>query len=310
MCIRDRSCTMLIVICAPAAYALSRFDFVCNKLIQTGLVASMGVPVVMIVLPLFAMVAGLNILNNVAANRGTLIFLYIGINVPYTTIFLTTFFANLSRAFEEAAAIDGCPPVKTFWLIMLPMAQPGIVTVTIFNFINIWNEYFISLIFGNSDKVRPVAVGLYSMINSMKYTGDWAGMFSAVVIVFQPTFILYIFPVSYTHLDVHQSRQVILVTKDILLRIKAQIIGIRAEDFMTEQVPGRDGQYTGRAEVYAPEESFKDFKKKGIPVSAVYMADQEDVYKRQCGGKAQMSIWGNNPQSVLSHGNPPFEMRC
>ena len=182
------SCTMLIVICAPAAYALSRFDFVCNKLIQTGLVASMGVPVVMIVLPLFAMVAGLNILNNVAANRGTLIFLYIGINVPYTTIFLTTFFANLSRAFEEAAAIDGCPPVKTFWLIMLPMAQPGIVTVTIFNFINIWNEYFISLIFGNSDKVRPVAVGLYSMINSMKYTGDWAGMFSAVVIVF-----LYIF---------------------------------------------------------------------------------------------------------------------
>lgn len=67
--------------------------------------------------------------------------------------------------------------------------------------------------------------------------------------------------------DVHQSRQVILVTKDILLRIKAQIIGIRAEDFMTEQAPGRDGQYTGRAEVYAPEESFKDFKKKGIPAS-------------------------------------------
>lgn len=58
----------------------------------------MGVPVVMIVLPLFAMVAGLNILNNVAANRGTLIFLYIGINVPYTTIFLTTFLPILSRA--------------------------------------------------------------------------------------------------------------------------------------------------------------------------------------------------------------------
>ena len=56
--------------------------------------------------------------------------------------------------------------------------------------------------------------------------------------------------------DIHQARQVILVTKDILLRIKAQIIGIRAEDFITEQVSDRDGQYTGRAEVYAPEESF------------------------------------------------------
>ena len=119
--------------------------------------------------------------------------MYVGINVPYTTIFLMGFFANISRAFEEAAAIDGCPPGKTFWKIMLPMAQPGIITASIFNFINVWNEYFISLIFGNSDKVRSVAVGLYSMINSMKYTGDWAGMFASVIIVFLPTFILYLF---------------------------------------------------------------------------------------------------------------------
>ena len=76
---------------------------------------------------------------------------------------------------------------------MFPMTQPGIITVTIFNFINIWNEYFLSLILANSDSVKPVAVGLYGMINSMKYTGNWAGMFAAVVIVFLPTFILYIF---------------------------------------------------------------------------------------------------------------------
>ena len=187
------SCSLLIVICAPAAYVLARFIFPGNKLIQTGFVSAMGVPVVMIVLPLFGIVANLGILNHVLSNAMLLIFLYIGINVPYTTIFLMTIFSNLSRAFEEAAAIDGCPPTKTFWLIMLPMAQPGIITVTIFNFINIWNEYFISLIFANSDQLRPIAVGLYSMINSMKYTGDWAGMFAAVVIVFLPTFILYIF---------------------------------------------------------------------------------------------------------------------
>ena len=187
------ACTLLILICAPAAYVLSRFKFIANKAIQTGFVSAMGVPVVMIVLPLFGLVAGMNLLNHEFSNRLVLLFLYIGINVPYTTIFLLTFFANISRAFEEAAAIDGCPPTKTFWLIMLPMAQPGIITVTIFNFINVWNEYFISLIFGNSDRIRPVAVGLYSMINSMKYTGDWAGMFAAVIIVFLPTFILYIF---------------------------------------------------------------------------------------------------------------------
>ena len=159
------SCAFLVLICAPAAYVLSRFTFLGNKLIQNGFVAAMGV----------------------------LIFLYVGINVPYTTIFLLTFFSNLSRSFEEAAAIDGCPPMKTFWKIMLPMAQPGIITVTIFNFINVWNEYFMSLIFANSDRVKSVAIGLYGMINSMRYTGDYAGMFAAVVIVFLPTFILYVF---------------------------------------------------------------------------------------------------------------------
>ena len=187
------SCILLIVICAPAAYVLARFTFLGNKLIQNGFVAAMGVPATMIVLPLFGLVAGWNILNVSLANRAVLIFLYVGINVPYTTIFLLTFFSNLSKSFEEAAAIDGCPPMKTFWKIMLPMAQPGIITVTIFNFINVWNEYFMSLIFANSDKVKSVAIGLYGMINSMRYTGDYAGMFAAVVIVFLPTFLLYIF---------------------------------------------------------------------------------------------------------------------
>lgn len=187
------SCVLLIVVCAPAAYVLSRFTFLGNKVIQSGFVASMGVPATMIVLPLFGLVANWNVLNVTLANRAVLIFLYVGINVPYTTIFLLTFFGNLSRSFEEAAAIDGCPPMKTFWKIMLPMAQPGIITVTIFNFINVWNEYFMSLIFANSDKVKSVAIGLYGMINSMRYTGDYAGMFAAVVIVFLPTFILYIF---------------------------------------------------------------------------------------------------------------------
>lgn len=71
------------------------------------------------------------------------------------------------------------------------------------------------------------------------------------------------------------SEQVILVTKDILLRIKAQIIGIRAEDYTTEQVAEYEGQYKGRIEVYVPEEKFKDFKKKGVPVEDVYLSDDQ-----------------------------------
>ena len=187
------SCVALILICAPAAYVLARFTFIGNKLIQTSFVSAMGLPVIMIILPLFGLISASGMLNDIISNKIILVLLYIGINIPYTTIFLLTFFANISRTYEEAAAIDGCPPMKTFWKIMFPMAQSGLVTVSIFNFINIWNEYFISLLIASRNETKPVAVGLYGMINSMKYTGDWAGMFAAVVIVFLPTFILYIF---------------------------------------------------------------------------------------------------------------------
>lgn len=186
------SCTALIFVCAPAAYALSRFKFFACKFIQSGLVSAMAVPVAMIILPLFCVIAQLGLVDNGIKNRLVLIYLYIGINVPYTTIFLMAFFSNLSGEYEDAAAIDGCSQSKTFWKIMFPLAQPGIITVTIFNFNKIWNEYFLSLIFANSDSMRPVAVGLFSMINSMKYTGDWSGLFAAVAIVTLPTLVLYI----------------------------------------------------------------------------------------------------------------------
>jgi N-acetylglucosamine transport system permease protein len=182
------SCTAIILIASPAAYTLSRFRFPGSVLIQNMFAAALGIPVIMIIIPLFGLVSVMRLTNS----RWVLMFLYTAMNVPFAIFYLLAFFKNLSFTYEEAASIDGCPPVRTFWVIMLPLVQPGIITVSIFNFITIWNEYFMSLIFANRANVRPVAVGLYNMIQSMRYTGDWGGMFASVVIVFLPTFILYI----------------------------------------------------------------------------------------------------------------------
>lgn len=182
------SCSIIIFVAAPAAYVLSRFKFKGNALIQSAIAAAMGIPVIMIIMPLFNIFSSLELINK----PGTLIFLYIAMNVPFSIFFLLTFFKNLSFTFEEAAAIDGCSPMGTFWKIMFPLAQPGIITVTVFNFITIWNEYFMSMVFANRNAIRPVAVGLYNMIQSMRYTSDWGGMFASVVIIFLPTLVLYI----------------------------------------------------------------------------------------------------------------------
>ena len=67
----------------------------------------------------------------------------------------------------------------------------------------------------------------------------------------------------------------ILVTRDIVTRIQAQLMGVPAEDFTTDQVPGGAGRYTGRTELYAPDDLLSGFKKKGIPAEALYTADAE-----------------------------------
>ena len=71
------------------------------------------------------------------------------------------------------------------------------------------------------------------------------------------------------------GEKVVLVTKDIVVRLKAQIAGIEAEDFTTEQAPESAKQYTGRCEVYAAENKFENFKKKGISPEDVYQTDED-----------------------------------
>ena len=153
------------------------------------MVVGLGIPAVIIVMPLFSLFSSLKMTNS----RAVMVLLYTAVSVPYTIYFLLAFFKGISPTFEEAAAIDGCGPVKTFWLIMFPLARPAVMTVTIFNFIAKWNEYFMALIFVNKSELRPVGVGLYATVQSMVVTGDWAGMFASVVIVFLPTVIIYLF---------------------------------------------------------------------------------------------------------------------
>lgn len=182
------SCVGVLAIAAPAAYVLSRWQFRGGTALRIGLVIAMSVPVVMIIMPIYALATQWGI-----KGRLLLVILYILMRVPYTTIYLLDFFSTLSRTYEEAAYLDGCSGPNTFLRIMLPLVQPAVITVTIFNFMSVWNEFFMALIFTSNESMAPVGVGLLNIINAMKQTGQMGGMFAAVIIVFLPTFLLYIF---------------------------------------------------------------------------------------------------------------------
>lgn len=177
-----------ILICAPAAYGLARFNFKLNSMIQKLLVVGLGVPSVMIIMPLFSIVSALN----AGDSKITLIVLYVVTSIPFCTFYLLPAFSDISPTYEEAAAIDGCGPLRSFWTIVFPLAGSSVTTLVIFQFIGKWNEYFMALIFAGSTKNMSLSVALYQLIVAMTREGGWCGMFAAVTFVSAPTIILYV----------------------------------------------------------------------------------------------------------------------
>jgi N-acetylglucosamine transport system permease protein len=182
------SVILLLVLCAPAAYVLSRMKFRGNGLLTVIFVAGAGVPLPLLFIPLFGLTAKLHINNTLPG----LIIIYIIVSVPFTMYLLTGFFRSLPTELEEAARLDGCSEFNVFWRVMLPLASPGLITATIFNFIALWNEYMLAMVFLNDPNKMPISRGLYGIAESMQYTGDWVGLFAGVVIVMVPTVIIYV----------------------------------------------------------------------------------------------------------------------
>ena len=182
------SVALCILICAPAAYGLARFNFRLNATLQKLLVVGLGVPSVMIIMPLFSIVSALN----AGDSKLTLIILYVVTSIPFCTFYLLPAFTDISPTYEEAAAIDGCGPLRAFWTIVFPLAGSSVTTLVIFQFIGKWNEYFMALIFAGSTKNMSLSVALYQLIVAMTREGGWCGMFAAVTFVSAPTIILYV----------------------------------------------------------------------------------------------------------------------
>ncbi len=179
----------ILVLSAPAAYALTRIKFRGANLITLFFIAGIGIPFPLVFIPLFAMMSRVGLVNNMLG----LILIYVALSLPFSIFILTGFFVTLPKELEESARIDGCNDFQVFYRIMLPLASPGMLTVAIFNFIALWNEFQLALVFANTESTRPLSLGLYALRNALQYTGDWTALFAGVVLVMVPTIIVFVF---------------------------------------------------------------------------------------------------------------------
>lgn len=173
---------------AMAGYVLARFTFPANRFIFFAFLGGMLFPVMLALVPLFFLLDSLTILDT----HFGLILVYIAYSLPFTVFFMTGFFKTLPSELLEAAIIDGASHYQLFFRIVLPLAQNGLVSMGIFNFLGMWNQYILPLVLLTSSSKYVLSQGLAFLAHQQRYQSDWSGLFAAITIVMMPTLIVYV----------------------------------------------------------------------------------------------------------------------
>ena len=189
---------ILLVVALPAAYVLARYRFFGSKLFNIMFMGGLFINVNYIVVPIFLMFVDADkFLRNLGGdgfflnNLFIVALVYAATALPFTIYLLSGFFVTIPHDYEEAAYMDGCGYFRTMVQIMMPMAMPSIITVILFNFLSVWNEYIFSMtLLTKGSKTLPV--GLMQLMQAQKAAANYGQLYAGLVIVMLPTLILYI----------------------------------------------------------------------------------------------------------------------
>jgi ABC-type glycerol-3-phosphate transport system permease component len=203
------SLALILLLGSMAAYVLARFEFTGHRLIYYVFVSGLLIPMQLILIPLFfqfsdmsegltALLAppvralGLGELTvSLHDSHAGLILIYVAASLPFTVFTLTGFFRTLPNEVREAAMMDGASEYRIFFSVMMPLARPGLITVAIFNFLGLWNEYLFGLVFLSSDRLKTLPLGLASISMQAQYKSDFGLLFAGLVIAMLPTLAVY-----------------------------------------------------------------------------------------------------------------------
>jgi N-acetylglucosamine transport system permease protein len=178
----------LMFFTAATSYVLARFRFWGRRIMETIYMGSLLLPGIVALIPIFLQIRSLGLINTYPG----LIIMLVFSSLPFSIFLMLGFFRTIPRDFEEAAYIDGCSYFRTFVQIMLPMAQIGLVTVLIFNFINVWSDYSLSLVLISDSAKRTIQLGLAFLVEVPKVRTDMGALFAGLTMVTLPIMVVYI----------------------------------------------------------------------------------------------------------------------
>jgi raffinose/stachyose/melibiose transport system permease protein len=176
----------IVMVTSMAAYVIARFKFPGRRALFLYLIAGIALPVRLAIIPIFLLVRDLHIQDTYLS----LILVYTAGGVAFSMFLLVNFFKSLPRELEESAKIDGAGAFRIYWSVDLPLLKPALATVTIFNFIDVWNDFFFPLILINKKELRTIPLGIQIFYG--EYNIQWNLLFAALNIAVIPILIVFI----------------------------------------------------------------------------------------------------------------------
>lgn len=178
---------VIITIGALASYPLARRSGKLSKLLYIGFVAGLAVPFQLNIIPLYILMKSIHLTNTYTG----IILIYATLGIPFTVFLFTGFFNTIPRNLDEAATIDGCSPIRIFFLILFPLLKPVTATIAILQGLNYWNQFFIPSIFMPSTGSQLVPNAIYTFMGM--YTAEWDKIFPIMVSGVVPLLLVYLF---------------------------------------------------------------------------------------------------------------------
>jgi raffinose/stachyose/melibiose transport system permease protein len=175
----------IVFFTSMTAWCITRVKSKISTLIYYLLVFSMIVPFQMV---MFTMSKMANILH--LDNPVGIIVLYLGFGAGLSVFVFSGFIKSIPREIEEAATIDGCNPIQTFFLIVMPILKPIAITVAILNTMWVWNDYLLPyLVIGSNYRTIPIAV---QYLQGGYGSRDMGAMMAMLVLAIVPIVIFYL----------------------------------------------------------------------------------------------------------------------
>jgi ABC-type glycerol-3-phosphate transport system permease component len=178
------SVAVLLLLSSMAGFALAVLRFPLRRLVFLVVLASMMIPVQVVLVPFYQTIIAFGLLNT----RLGLILSYTAFFLPFSIYLMTSFYAGLPRELTEAARVDGASWVAIWWHVMLPLGKPAMVTLGILNTLYCWNDVLISLLV-LQDK-RTLMVGIAALRG--EYTTNVPLLSAGIVLAALPIVAIYL----------------------------------------------------------------------------------------------------------------------